>query len=87
MGSDLFRFELLSEHEPCWGEVSGSHRQPLQQDGRAVAALYERRKLEDDIHGSWEATCSVLNCSVNMNLAGVKSAAVADSRYSGMDVL
>jgi len=43
MRSDLFRFELLSEHEPCWGEVSGSRRQPLQRDGRAVAALYERR--------------------------------------------
>jgi len=59
MGSGLCLPALLSEDEPFRREVSGSHRQPLQQDGRAVAALYERRKLEVcllNFHGSWEAT-------------------------------
>jgi len=77
MGSGLFLSELLSEDESK-KRVSLSSGRGNEGEG------YGRARSSS---GSWEGASSIWNCPVNMNLAGVKSAAVADSRYSGMDVL
>jgi len=100
MGSGLFLSELLSEDEPnrCslapWGRgIKGEgFCKPLGKEGSPYCwgASSPRpspppRGREGEVTRFMGSGLFIWNCPVNMNLAGVKSAAVIDSRYSRMD--